>query len=81
VNVPTNLTKILQLFPRQLHSRESITINLSQRVCFKGNFKTSGRRPACVVQQLQYLCSTELYKTLEVTLDKSWLPLVETQLT
>lgn len=33
------------------------------------------------MQQLQYLYSTELYKTLEVTLDKSWLPLVETQLT
>jgi hypothetical protein len=32
------------------------------------------------VQQLQYLCSTELYETLEVTLDKSWLPLVDTQL-
>jgi hypothetical protein len=32
------------------------------------------------VQQLQYLCSTELYKTLEVTLDKSWLPLADTQL-
>jgi hypothetical protein len=80
VNVPTNLTKIQQLLPRQLHSRESITINLSRRVCFKGTFKTSGCRHARVVQQLQYLCSTELYKTLEVTLDKSWLPLADTQL-
>jgi hypothetical protein len=78
VNVSTNLTKIQQLLPRQLHSRESITI--SRRVCFKGTFKTSGCRLARVVQQLQYLCSTELYKTLEVTLDKSWLPLVDTQL-
>jgi hypothetical protein len=80
VNVPTNLTKIQQLLPRQLHFRESITINLSRRVCFKGTFKTSGCRPARVVQQLQYLCSTELYKSLEVTLDKSWLPLADTQL-
>jgi hypothetical protein len=80
VNVPTNLTKIQQLLSRQLHSRESITINLSRRVCLKGTFKTSGCRPARIVRQLQYLCSTELYKTLEVTLDKSWLPLVDTQL-
>jgi hypothetical protein len=28
VNVPANLTKIQQLLPRQLHSRESITFNL-----------------------------------------------------
>jgi hypothetical protein len=81
VNVPTNLTRIQQLLSRQLHLRESITINLRQRVCFKGTFKTSICRPARVVQQLQYLCSTELYKTLEVTLDKPWLPFVETQLT
>jgi hypothetical protein len=80
VNVPANLTKIQQLLPRQLHLRESITINLSRRVCFRGTFKTSGCWPARVVQQLQYLCSTELYKTLEVTLDKSWLPLADTQL-
>jgi hypothetical protein len=78
VNVPTNLTKIQQLLPRQLHSRESITINLSRRVCFKGTFKTSGCWPARVVQQLQYLCSTDQYKTLEVTLDE--LPLADTQL-
>jgi hypothetical protein len=80
VNVPTNLAKIQQLLPRQLHSRESITINLSRRVYFKGTFKTSDCRPARVVQQLQYLCSTKLYKTLEVTLDKSWLPLADSQL-
>jgi hypothetical protein len=62
VNVPTNLTRIQQLLPRQLHSRESITINLNRRVCFKGSYTSTTCRPSQVVSQLQYLCSTELYK-------------------
>lgn len=69
VNVPANLTKSQQQLPRQLHSRESITINLNRCVCFKGSFKSSGVRPARVVKQLQYLASRPLYKTLGVTLD------------
>jgi hypothetical protein len=74
VNVPTNLTKTQQQLPRQLHSRESITVNLNPRVCFKGSYKSSGVRPARVVKQLQYLASRPLYTTLGVTLDKTWLP-------
>jgi hypothetical protein len=32
VNVPTNLTKIRQMLPRLLHSRESITILVGEYV-------------------------------------------------
>jgi hypothetical protein len=49
VNVPTNITKTQQQLPRQLHSRESIIVNLNRRVCFKGMYKSSGVRPARVV--------------------------------
>jgi hypothetical protein len=80
VNVPTNLTKIQQLLPRQLHSRESITINLNRRVCFKGSYKSTTCRPSQVVSQLQCLCSTELYKYIDIHLDKTWLPDVEKDL-
>jgi hypothetical protein len=81
VNVSTNLTKIQQLLPRQSHSRESIAINLNRRVCFKGSYKSTTCRPSQVVTQLQYLCSTELYKYLDIHLDKTWLPDYEKDLT
>lgn len=74
VNVPTNLSKVQQQLPRHLQSRETITINLNRRVCFKGAYKSSGVRPTKVVDQLRYLVAKPLYKDPGVSLDKSWLP-------
>jgi hypothetical protein len=71
VNVPTNLSKFQQLLQRQLHFRESMTINMNRRVCFKGLYTCW---PSQVVSQWQYLCSTKLYKYLDIHLDKTWLP-------
>jgi hypothetical protein len=78
IHVPADLTHIQTELPRNFSTDDTVTVNVKQRLRYKGCYETENVRPYKILKALQYLVSHDtLWKDAGVQLRAEFAPMLE----
>lgn len=70
VNIPVNVPEMVNILPRSSNNMLTIQLKLKRRLEYKSNYMFESIRQSAILEALEHLINTPLYRENEITIDE-----------